>query len=162
MDHQHGECHRDNVEVCSHRRHKGSAVACSQSKCTDNNRVCTLGDQKRDTDADDDDRESSEAVAHDHGEESHGDAVYGGCGKQVIGRDHGADTVCDDVTDTGCREQGAEGSENLRQNAGYADIVYQTGSVGHCVGRSGLEKQQCHDQCNGTGDTDGVVGAEYF
>ena len=58
MDHQHGECHRDNVEVCTIGVAKGSAVACSQSKCTDNNRVWyTLGDQKRDTDADGDDRE---------------------------------------------------------------------------------------------------------
>ena len=154
------QSYRDNVKVCSHRCHKGSAVACSQSQCTNYHRVCALGDQKRDTDTNGDHGEGCKAVAHDHGEEGHGDTVNGGCCEQVAGRDDCADTVCDDIADACCGEQGTKCSQNLRQDAGDTDIVHQAGSVGNCVGWLGLKEQECYDQGDRTGNADGVVCTE--
>ena len=102
------QCHRHDIEVCGHRGHQGAAVACGQTKRADNNRVCALRDQKRNADSDCDNRERRKAVAHDHGEQCHGNAVYGGSRKQVTGRDYGADAVGNDITDTGSCKEGTE------------------------------------------------------
>lgn len=154
--------HRYNVEVCGHWGHQGTAVTGGQTQRAHNDRICALRDQERNTDADGDDGEGCEAVAHDHGEQGHGDTVHSGSREQVAGRDHSADTVGNHVTDTGSSKQGAECGQDLRQDAGHANVVYQAGSIADCVGRFGLKEQQSHNQGNGTGDADGIVGAQHL
>ena len=151
------QCRRHDVEVCCHRSAQGSAIAGRQTKSTDDNRVCTLHDQEWNADANRDDGESSKAVAHDDGEQSHRNAVNRTGNELASIRNDCADAIGDHGTDTCCGKQSAQSRQELRQNADRSDIIHETGSVDHGIFRVCLEETKRNDQSNRAGKTNRIV-----
>ena len=148
------------VEVCCHGGHQGAAVTGGETQRTHNHGVGTLGNQEGDADAHGNHGEGGEAVAHDDGEQCHGNAVYGAGGQLVALRHNGADTGGNHGAHTGGSEQGAQSGQNLGQQTGGSHIIQQTGAVAQGGAGLFLEQAQGYDQGDHSRDTDGVVGAQ--
>ena len=151
---------RHNVEIGSHGGHQGAAVTGSQAQRANHHRIRALCNDEGNADADGDHGEGCEAVAHNHGEQSHGDAVDSNSGQLVALGNHHANAGSDDIANTGCGEQSAQSGQDLGQQTHGANIVQQTGAVSQGGSRLCLEQAQGHDQSHQSGNADGVVGTQ--